>query len=124
MTTPILKPCPFCGGTNVLVQQNVKRIDGSWAYWLSSCSDCEFEGRATDSQGEAVLWWNQQALTAERDALTVRVAILEKALKPFANCVYYDNGDVTISMTYAIPQADFINAYFALNKVSKQQETK
>lgn len=43
-----------------------------------------------------------------------RIRILEKALKPFADRVYSDNGDLTVTDTYLVTTDDYIRAHFAL----------
>lgn len=43
-----------------------------------------------------------------------RVAVLEQALRPFANTVFNDNGDMTVSDTHLLKHEDFAKAYYAL----------
>jgi hypothetical protein len=38
------------------------------------------------------------------------------ALKPFADCVYNDNGDCTVSDTFSVTPDEFITAHFAEKK--------
>ena len=50
----------------------------------------------------------------------------DRALKPFADTVFNDNGDCTISDTYLLTDVDFCNAYSARNiaRAALQGETK
>lgn len=44
-----------------------------------------------------------------------------KALQPFANRVFYDNGDCTVSDTYRCTYDDFVRAKFALAAIAELQ---
>ena len=50
----------------------------------------------------------------------------DRALKPFADTVFNDNGECTISDTYLLTDVDFCNAYSARNiaRAALQGETK
>ena len=60
-------------------------------------------------------WKAHALLEAAKDAeiarLSAEIARLRAALKPFADCVYNDNGDMTIS---AAGFDDYAKAYFAM----------
>lgn len=47
------------------------------------------------------------------ETLTKRAGEMQKALQPFADCVYNDNGDITLGETHRLGLADFTRAYFA-----------
>ncbi|AWY09301.1 hypothetical protein vBRpoSV10_179 [Ruegeria phage vB_RpoS-V10] len=47
------------------------------------------------------------------ETLTKRAGEMQKALQPFADCVYNDNGDITVQDTHRLGLADFTRAYFA-----------
>lgn len=53
---------------------------------------------------------NEAADHIESQAL--RIAELEKALQPFANAVFNDNGDLTVNLS--VDSENLISAYFAL----------
>lgn len=58
MTSEALKPCPFCGGKEVRVQQNGLPRN---RFWECVCDDCDFCGPAVDTKDEAVEHWNRRA---------------------------------------------------------------
>lgn len=45
-------------------------------------------------------------------------AALQKALRPFSNCVFYDNGDATVSTGDLDLYTACVNAYFAMRKTT------
>ncbi|AMO44235.1 hypothetical protein DSS3P8_177 [Roseobacter phage DSS3P8] len=47
------------------------------------------------------------------ETLTKRSGEMQKALQPFADCIYNDNGDITLGETHRLSLADFTRAYFA-----------
>ena len=62
-----LKPCPFCGSTNL--SKNAKSIDGR-SYVFVSCNKCFGSGpmyamrqktRITDEENPAIKGWNRRA---------------------------------------------------------------
>lgn len=57
----VLKPCPFCGGTNVdLYRPALSRA------WHVHCEDCEINGQGGVSREDATLHWNERL--ASQDA--------------------------------------------------------
>lgn len=53
--------------------------------------------------------------TIERQAK--QIATLRKALKPFAGCVFNDNGDMTVDRS-SIDHDDFVRAYITLRNAA------
>lgn len=54
MNNTELKPCPFCGSTNLVV-------DSSDMYrWYVECWDCEADGPFADDEGLAIEAWNKR----------------------------------------------------------------
>ena len=49
-----LKPCPFCGSTNIVVEDDER-------YPCVQCCDCNTSTDASPSKEEAVKWWNHRA---------------------------------------------------------------
>ena len=62
--TEQLKPCPFCGGDDVRLQQNgyTKLPDGSRkpTWWEVACMDCDFVGPGDDRE-KVIEHWNRRA---------------------------------------------------------------
>jgi Lar family restriction alleviation protein len=59
---PSFKPCPHCGGTNILVQEHGEgRVSANW--WEAACFDC---GQIGNTEAEAVAAWNKRAQEARR----------------------------------------------------------
>lgn len=58
------------------------------------------------------------ALKAEIARLTAALSRAEKALQPFANCVFNDNGDVTVT-THYLQIEDYMRAHTALSSISE-----
>ena len=56
MTITILKPCPFCGSTNISVVEAGIRTD----IWFVQCEDCTATFPHFDSKAEAVMAWNRR----------------------------------------------------------------
>ena len=52
MPDPELKPCPFCGGTDLRVYDR--------GYSWVECRPCEAEGPAADSRESAIAKWNER----------------------------------------------------------------
>jgi hypothetical protein len=59
---------------------------------------------------------------AHIEALQRRVEELEAALKPFADAIYNDNGDITVDLS--VKSEDLVKAYFVLRRVALIQEKK
>lgn len=53
-----LKPCPFCGGTDI----NCDHIEPSWTddYWEIGCPDCGTWNSCNKSKDEAIAAWNRR----------------------------------------------------------------
>jgi hypothetical protein len=65
-------------------------------------------------------------LRASEARMREALEMADRALKPFADTVFNDNGDCTISDTYLLTDVDFCNAYSARNiaRAALQGETK
>ena len=81
-----LKPCPFCGGTNL--QINAEDIDGYMA--CVRCWDCDdMQGPASaykyrdveKAKADAIQQWNKRATAAELTRLRADVARKDEALR-------------------------------------------
>lgn len=73
-------------------------------------------------KGEAEIGPAEQAATKEYIAPVTDHADVERlraALRPFAGCVYNDNGDMLVSAG-RVTSDDFCAAYFAINRESKR----
>ena len=55
-----LKPCPFCGGTNIYCEDAGHKTD----VWFVQCDDCGATFPHFDSKAEAIKAWNTR--TKER----------------------------------------------------------
>lgn len=58
MMSEELKPCPFCGSYDVVV-------DEAYASGYARCCGCGAEGRMCDSYGEAVSAWNRRTVDVD-----------------------------------------------------------
>lgn len=77
--------------------------------------DIGCDGRVTDEALERMnrlpLGWSLREMASELRQSRAKIKQLTEALKPFAACVFNDNGDMTVS---GIPPApDFVRAYYA-----------
>ena len=61
---PDLKPCPFCGGTNVEVYHQYWRVINRYDYSVH-CFDCHFGLANQNTEEEAIEAWNRR--TGEED---------------------------------------------------------
>ena len=52
-----LKPCPFCGSTNV----QLRPTDSNYVYYHVQCNNCMAQGGARIWEEDAVAAWNQRA---------------------------------------------------------------
>ena len=57
METPELKPCPFCGSENVMVDHAGSKTPYCWAY----CADCGACGETMMDAEDAAAKWNTRA---------------------------------------------------------------
>lgn len=55
-----LKPCPFCGADDRLVQAFTRATE-DFAYWSVECLDCGVEIADDESQEAADAAWNRRA---------------------------------------------------------------
>ncbi len=55
--------------------------------------------------------------TSREKELRVALQKAAKALTPFSNAVFNDNGDMSVNMAFA-QYEDFCNAYFALRRAN------
>lgn len=53
-----LKPCPFCGGTDIDMDECKVLMEGVSPYWSAFCNGCETNGPATWIESEAITAWN------------------------------------------------------------------
>lgn len=101
MTTPELKPCPFCGGTEI----HIGPMDplGAWECWEVGCNndDCPLEADsvkvALGTPEKAAAAWNTRAtdanlaaLQAEIEALRAEVAETREFRDKMANAIGND----------------------------------
>jgi Lar family restriction alleviation protein len=57
-----LKPCPFCGGSNVTVHVFEEGRGGGYDPWVAvMCDDCDIQGETHKTEEEAVEAWNRRA---------------------------------------------------------------
>jgi len=55
-----LKPCPFCGGNDIVVCEEQAQAR-SWPYWYVWCRDCDVHGPSRmDGEAGAVADWNDR----------------------------------------------------------------
>ncbi len=55
----------------------------------------------------------------DKEILTDALKQAQRALRPFAGRVFYDNGDCTVSDTHTLVTADFLNARNAALKIAE-----
>ena len=67
-----VKPCPFCGGEELLLQQ--RRF-----FWIE-CGKCGAQTTQTQSQRRAVVLWNNRAQTTGKAKLIPTKSIEDKLL--------------------------------------------
>lgn len=53
-----LKPCPFCGSTDLTLDHLVDKND-----WFVSCNICEIQQLANYTEAQAVALWNRRAVS-------------------------------------------------------------
>lgn len=68
-----LKPCPFCGSSDVHIGQ-----DRGTSWWYVHCSDCQMEGIYDIGESGAIEQWNTRPLEA---ALQAEVNRLKEVIK-------------------------------------------
>jgi hypothetical protein len=77
---PYLKPCPFCGCSNINYEP------GEWGMWCNNCG-YGFSSEYSDDFSESVTSWNtrpiEDALHAELAAARLRIAALEAELREY-----------------------------------------
>lgn len=73
MMSEELKPCPFCGSYDVVMEE-------TYTSGYARCRGCGVEGGMRDSCTEAAAAWNRRAIDV--DALCEVVDELECALRP------------------------------------------
>lgn len=95
MTAPELKPCPFCGGTNVDVFGPI-----GWYRQFGISHSCRtFFGGSGDftigakTKEEAIAAWNTRAPDPDLDAAEARIAELEAALRILLDCPHIAERD-------------------------------
>ena len=69
--TPALKPCPFCGNSEIESYGSTKH-----SFWFE-CNSCGAAGPLKDTLETATTAWNNRALDAERDELVALKAIMQ-----------------------------------------------
>lgn len=80
MTTPELKPCPFCGGTEI----HIGPMDppSAWEYWEVGCNndDCPLDADSVKVElgtpEKAAAAWNTRATDANLAALQAEIEAL------------------------------------------------
>ena len=56
-----LKPCPFCGSTDIDTYETDTGIMGLRGYHYVMCGDCYAETSKMDKKQDAVKLWNRRA---------------------------------------------------------------
>ncbi|MBX5089398.1 hypothetical protein [Rhizobium lentis] len=122
-TAPNDKPCKFCGG----LPDGPDKCTGADTRIMGEAADeierleeelQHFYALAVDDPGKnPPTFWKDEAAT-----LRDRCEKLEKALEPFADAVFNDNGDLTVNLS--VDSEDLIRAYFTLRAalIQKQKE--
>lgn len=55
-----LKPCPFCGGTNINLLGSLVEEGGKMLSIVAECADCGARTRECNSHREAIEFWNKR----------------------------------------------------------------
>ena len=116
MDSEALKPCPFCGSTDLIVKP---WHGGGPAKRLIGCCDCEVGPYATGEYlDEAITAWNTRADANTIEALQAENAKLRDALFPFAE-FHQLGGSMNdpISMWFRV--APFADAAYALQETER-----
>lgn len=58
----ILKPCPFCGGNNIVEEAIVDEAPEEFYVCWMWCEDCACEGPGADTTEQAAEKWNERKL--------------------------------------------------------------
>jgi len=53
-----LRPCPFCGGCAVLLDEPQ---NGNWPWWNVVCKNCYLSHYGANTEAEAIAAWNRRA---------------------------------------------------------------
>jgi Lar family restriction alleviation protein len=70
-----LKPCPFCGSTNVAIR---KDVHGNLLWW-GECQECDSSTGTRDTADQAVAVWNTRAESADLTAAQAEIGLLKSA---------------------------------------------
>lgn len=81
-------PCPFCGGLDLEVMEQILETGGCLGYGLTVYCDCGVQGAVAETEEEAISLWNTRAdanrSTSEKAELTPSVkAKLYEGLEPY-----------------------------------------
>ena len=107
----------------------IDRNGGNWSPCSGGTQDVEYRRADLPPTLSAdLIRLRAEVATLRASEARMREALerTDRALKPFADTVFNDNGDCTISDTYLLTDVDFCNAYSARNiaRAALQGETK
>ena len=51
-----LKPCPYCGGTNLWVENRI--LNGDVPQWVVTCMECFQRSKPRTTKNETIEVWN------------------------------------------------------------------
>lgn len=85
-----LKPCPFCGGTDVNLYHSAK----TFMSWVS-CKSCGLEAPSETgiTDAEAITYWNTRSAPAATDAGLVTIGGINLASGEMISCKDFDDGN-------------------------------
>lgn len=94
-----LLPCPFCGGLDLEVMEQILETDGVLGYGLTVYCNCGVQGAVAETDAEAIALWNKRFSPGTRtsDKLPFTCFPLELAVKRIIERLEYlaENGSFT-----------------------------
>ncbi len=103
-----LKPCPFCGGTEI------HTYDNGHEEWLK-CDDCDASGPYTKDDADAGLSlkdaWNRRAALSDKQAVEVQAEYSHEDRVTLASCLSWDINEITPSDVKGILERLEIEGY-------------
>ena len=73
-----LKPCPFCGGSDIDI-----RTDDGGLSWYSFCNDCGVMCGYSMTKDDVINAWNRRAERSDAERLNAIADELDKAMKDY-----------------------------------------
>lgn len=117
---PELLPCPFCGSEAAYAfhhNENESGWENDIDHWVyCGGSDCLASVGMGETKKEVFEIWNTRA-APKVEPLVGAIKQAERALEPFSDRVYNDNGDCTVTDTHLCGYEQFTDAHFAYKAI-------